>query len=104
MCLSKLLNEQKLSETENLYKEFETPEKASKLLQLQHFSKFDDTTVALAAITGSVEGKIPKSLKKVLKKISTDSEETMLVADAKLGSSIKVTNRPFSLTSQIQVT
>lgn len=85
----KLLNEQKLSETENLYKEFETPEKASKLLQLQHFSKFDDTTVALAAITGSVEGKIPKSLKKVLKKISTDSEETMLVADAKLGSSIK---------------
>lgn len=91
-----MLNEQKLSETENLYKEFETPEKASKLLQLQHFSKFDDTTVALAAITGSVEGKIPKSLKKVLKKISTDSEETMLVADAKLGSSIKVTNQPLS--------
>jgi hypothetical protein len=84
------LNEAKLSETENLYKEFETPEKASKLLQLQHFSKFDDTTVALAAITGSVEGKIPKSLKKVLKKISADTEETMLVADAKLGSSIKV--------------
>lgn len=85
----KLLNESKLSETDNLYKEFETPEKASKLLQLQHFSKFDDTTVALAAITGSVEGKIPKSLKKLLKKISGDAEETMLVADAKLGNSIK---------------
>lgn len=57
---------------------------------MQHFSKFDDTTVALASITGSVEGKIPKSLKKLLKKISTDAEETMLVADAKLGNSIKV--------------
>ena len=73
-----------------MYKEFETPEKANKLLQLQHFHKFDDTTVALASITGSVEGKIPKSLKKLLKKISSDAEETMLVADAKLGNSIKV--------------
>jgi nucleolar protein 58 len=59
-------------------------------LELQHFSKFDDTTVALAAITGSIEGKIPKPLKKLLKKIAEDTEETLLVADAKLGSSIKV--------------
>ena len=57
---------------------------------MQHFSKFDDTTVALAAITGSIEGKIPKPLKKVLKKISEDAEETLMVADAKLGNSIKV--------------
>jgi len=85
----KLLNEKKLQETENLYLDFQTPEKANKLLQLQHFHKFDDTTVALAAITGSVEGKIPKTLKKLLKKISTDAEETLLVADAKLGNSIK---------------
>lgn len=45
--------------------------------------------MALAAITGSVEGKIPKPLKKVLKKISEEAEETLLVADSKLGSSIK---------------
>ena len=38
----------------------------------------------------SVEGKIPKSLKKRLKKISGDAEETKLVADAKLENSIKV--------------
>ncbi len=57
---------------------------------MQHFQKFDDTTVALAAITGSVEGKIPKPLKKILKKISDDTQESLLVADAKLGSSIKV--------------
>jgi nucleolar protein 58 len=59
-------------------------------LQLQHFQKFDDTTMALAAITGSVEGKIPKPLKKLLKKISDDAQDSLLVADAKLGSSIKV--------------
>lgn len=88
-AIFKLLNEKKLQETENLYLDFETPEKANKLLQLQHFQKFDDTTVALAAITGSVEGKIPKPLKKVLKKISEEAEETLLVADSKLGSSIK---------------
>jgi nucleolar protein 58 len=58
-------------------------------LQLQHFQKFDDTTVALAAITGSIEGKIPKPLKKLMKKISDDAQETLLVADAKLGNSIK---------------
>jgi nucleolar protein 58 len=85
----KLLNEKKVQETENLYLDFETPEKANKLLQLQHFSKFDDTTVALAAITGSIEGKIPKPLKKVLKKIAEDAEETLMVADSKLGNSIK---------------
>ncbi|CAF0777660.1 unnamed protein product [Brachionus calyciflorus] len=85
----KLLNEKKLQETENLYLDFQTPEKANKLLQLQHFQKFDDTTIALAAITGSIEGKIPKTLKKILKKISEDEQETLLVADAKLGSSIK---------------
>lgn len=85
----KLLNEKKLQETDNLYLDFETPEKANKLLQLQHFQKFDDTTVALAAITGSVEGKIPKPLKKILKKISDDTQESLLVADAKLGNSIK---------------
>ncbi len=59
-------------------------------MQLQHFQKFDDTTMALAAITGSVEGKIPKPLKKLLKKISDDAQDSLLVADAKLGSSIKV--------------
>jgi len=85
----KLLNEKKLQETENLYLDFETPDKANKLLQLQHFQKFDDTTMALAAITGSVEGKIPKPLKKILKKVSDDAEETLLVADSKMGSSIK---------------
>lgn len=59
-------------------------------LQLQHFQKFDDTTIALAAITGSIEGKIPKPLKKLLKKIQDDTEESLLVADSKLGNTIKV--------------
>jgi nucleolar protein 58 len=59
-------------------------------LQLQDFQKFDDTTIALAAATGFIEGKLTKPLKKLLKKISTDVQEPLLVADAKLGNSIKV--------------
>lgn len=59
-------------------------------LQLQHFQKFDDTSIALAAATGFVEGKITKPLKKLLKKITDDIQEPLLVADAKLGNSIKV--------------
>ena len=46
--------------------------------------------MALAAATGFIEGKLTKPLKKLLKKISEDVQEPLLVADAKLGNSIKV--------------
>lgn len=57
-------------------------------MKLKHFEKFADTTEALSAATASVEGKISKSLKKVIKKF-VDEQEQLLVADAKLGSAIK---------------
>jgi len=86
----KLLDEKKLDEVENLYKEFETAEKATDILKLKHFKKFEDTTEALAAATSSVEGKMSKSLKKLLKKVaSNDITEEMAVADAKVGNLIK---------------
>jgi nucleolar protein 58 len=45
----------------------------------------------MLAATAIVEGKMSKSLKKVLKKIvSKDLNEKLAVADAKLGNSIKV--------------
>lgn len=57
---------------------------------MHHFEKFADTTEALSAITAAVEGKLSKSLKKVLKKyIDKDVNDQLLVADAKLGSAIK---------------
>lgn len=59
-------------------------------VKLKHFEKFADTTEALAATTAAVEGKISKSLKKVLKKyVNKDVQNQLLVADAKLGSAIK---------------
>lgn len=59
-------------------------------LKLTHFEKFADTTEALAAATAAVEGKVSKTLKKTLKRlVDDDLQNQLLVADAKLGSSIK---------------
>ncbi|KAK2529625.1 Nop58 [Columba guinea] len=86
----KVLNEKKLQEVDSLWKEFETPEKANKIVKLKHFEKFQDTTEALAASTALVEGKLSKNLKKILKKIvAKDAHEQLAVADAKLGGVIK---------------
>ena len=60
-------------------------------VKLKHFSKFGDMTEALSAATAAIEGKMSKSLKKVLKKVfASDAHEQLAVADAKLGSVIKV--------------
>uniref|UniRef100_A0A670IES0 Nucleolar protein 58 n=1 Tax=Podarcis muralis TaxID=64176 RepID=A0A670IES0_PODMU len=89
-AIFKVLDEKKLQEIDSLWKEFETPEKANKVVKLKHFEKFQDTTEALAASTALVEGKINKNLKKILKKIvAKDAHEQLAVADAKLGGVIK---------------
>lgn len=89
-AIFKVLDESKVSQVENLYREFETPEKANQIVKLKHFQKFEDTTEALAAATAAVEGKLCKTLKKTLKKlVSEDVQNELLVADAKLGNAIK---------------
>lgn len=89
-AIFKVLDESKLQQVDSLYKEFETPEKANKVVKLKHFEKFQDTTEALAAATALVEGKIGKSLKKVLKKIvAKEAHEQLAISDAKLGGVIK---------------
>ncbi|CAL7933476.1 unnamed protein product [Xylocopa violacea] len=88
-AIFKLLDENKLTEVENLYHDFETPEAASKVVKLKHFEKFADTTDALVATTAAVEGKLCKSLKKILKKHCNELQEQLAVADAKLGNAIK---------------
>lgn len=53
--------------------------------------------VCYSAATASVEGKMSKSLKSIMKKVvSKDVTEQMAVADAKIGNIIKVTNTYFS--------
>uniref|UniRef100_UPI00358E78B9 nucleolar protein 58 isoform X2 n=1 Tax=Myxine glutinosa TaxID=7769 RepID=UPI00358E78B9 len=88
-AIFKLLDEKKLQQTENLWKEFQTPEKANRVVKLKHFEKFQDTTDALAAATALIEGKLGKALKKVLKVVAKEAHEELAVADAKLGGAIK---------------
>ncbi|XP_051162802.1 nucleolar protein 58-like [Leptopilina boulardi] len=88
-AIFKLLDENKLAKTDNLYHDFETPEAAGRVVKLKHFEKFADTTEALAATTAAVEGKVSKSLKKILKKYCSEVQEQLAVADAKLGNAIK---------------
>ncbi|XP_071762968.2 nucleolar protein 58 [Centroberyx gerrardi] len=89
-AIFKVLDESKLQEIDSLWKEFETPEKANKVVKLKHFEKFQDTTEALAAATAMTEGKIGKSLKKVLKKVvAKEAHEQLAISDAKLGGVIK---------------
>jgi len=86
----KLLDEGKLAKADNLYEDFETIDKAKEVVKLKSFQKFEDTTEALSAATASVEGKMSKSLKKMLKKVmAEDAHEKLAVADAKLGNCIK---------------
>jgi len=89
-AIFKVLDESKLQEVDSLWKEFETPDKANKVVKLKHFEKFLDTTEALAAATAMTEGKIGKSLKKVLKKVvAKEAHEQLAISDAKLGGVIK---------------
>ncbi|KAL4217479.1 Nucleolar protein 58 [Mactra antiquata] len=91
-AIFKLLNEKKLKNVENLYLDFESPDSASNVVKLKSFKKFKDTTDALAAATATVEGKMSKSLKSVMKKlVASDAQEELAVADAKLGNIIKET-------------
>ncbi|XP_013147070.1 PREDICTED: nucleolar protein 58 [Papilio polytes] len=89
-AIFKLLDESKLSQIDDLYQEFNTPEGASSVVKLKNFIKFEDTTEALAATTAAIEGKLSKTLKKALKKhVCKEVQDQLLVGDAKLGSAIK---------------
>jgi len=89
--LFKVVDEKKLAECDDFSKDFETPEGASKIVKLKAFKKFKDNSEALAAITGFVEGKMSKGLKKFLKKVVVDEgvQDTIAVADAAIGKAIK---------------
>lgn len=57
-------------------------------LKLKAFGKFENTTDAMQAVTGIVEGKMPKNLKKFLSGEISEADmkkEKLIVSDAKLG-------------------
>ncbi|GAB5032100.1 nucleolar protein nop5 [Nannochloropsis oceanica] len=90
-ALFKVLKEAKLQDVENLWKEFENPEKASSIVKLKAFRPFDSTAEAVAAATDMIDSNLGKELKKFLKKSIKDKEmsEQLAVADHKLGGLIK---------------
>ncbi|KAH9575396.1 hypothetical protein CY35_01G108800 [Sphagnum magellanicum] len=85
-ALFKVLNEGKLDNAEELWKEFETPEVARKMVKLKAFDKFESTTDALNAASHLVDSKLPKGLRKFLK--AQCKGQTLVVADSKLGKAI----------------
>ena len=85
-----MLDEGKLAKSDSLCEDFKTIDEAKNVVKLKTFQKFEDTTEALGAATALVEGKVSKTLKKMLKKIiAEDAHEKLAVADAKLGNVIQ---------------
>ncbi|KAA0147840.1 hypothetical protein FNF27_05330 [Cafeteria roenbergensis] len=89
----KIKDEGKIASPDSIYKEFETPERASSLVKLKAFHQFENTAEALAATTALVEGTLGKDLKKFLKKSILKNDEPpkdlLGVFDTKLGAAIK---------------
>ncbi|CAL0334168.1 unnamed protein product [Lupinus luteus] len=86
-ALFKVLNEGKLSKVEDLGKDFSTADSARQIVKLKAFSKFENTSEALEAATLLIEGKASKGLRKFLR-VHCENE-TLAVADSKLGNMIK---------------
>ncbi|KAL5111160.1 Nucleolar protein 58 [Taenia crassiceps] len=86
----KVNNEKKLQEVKDLAKEFENTEFMNQAIQLEKFVKFEDTKEALLAAADTIEGKISKKLKKLLKKLYVKEirEDVLAVADKKLSQEI----------------
>ncbi|KAG9011547.1 Nucleolar protein 58 [Tulasnella sp. JGI-2019a] len=89
-CLFKLTDEGKLN-SENLWKDFETPEGANSLLRLKALHRFGSTVTAVEEMTAMTDGKLGTGLKKFL----TDEvvgkgkgKESLVVVDPKLATAI----------------
>ncbi|KAK6022323.1 NOP5NT domain protein, partial [Ostertagia ostertagi] len=87
-AMFKLLSDKKLKNVDNIYEEFNTAEKAQENLQLIAFKKFKSTADAVESTCALQEGKMNKTLKKLLKGKVSENEQ-LAVADAKLGNLIK---------------
>ncbi|KAJ7638388.1 hypothetical protein FB45DRAFT_976588 [Roridomyces roridus] len=89
-CLFKVGDASKL-ESDDLWKEFETAEKASKLLKLKAIHRFQSTATAVEDITSLQNGKLGKGLKDFLTQEVVDKgkgKEALLVIDPHLSRSI----------------
>lgn len=89
-CLFKVTDSSKIA-SEDVWEEFETPEKANKFLKLKSLHRFTSTATAVEEITSLQEGKLGKGLKQFLSDEVVGKgkgKEQLMVADPKLGHSI----------------
>ncbi|KAF5363982.1 hypothetical protein D9756_000948 [Leucocoprinus leucothites] len=89
-CLFKVSDSAKL-ESADLWKEFENPEKANKLLKLKALHRFTSTATAVEDITALQGGKLGKGLKQFLTDEVVNKgkgKESLVVVDQSLGRSI----------------
>lgn len=91
LALFKVLKEGKIKKSEDLFKYFETPDKASKIVKMHAFKKFKDTKEALKTVTKLLEGKLTKKVKKFLKSnsIVDEVQEKIACFDKELASTIQ---------------
>ncbi|KRX14966.1 Nucleolar protein 58 [Trichinella nelsoni] len=79
-----------LMKVDDLWSEFESPDKARQFVQLVNFRKFSDINQSLKSTMDIMENKCSKPLKKVIKKfVLPEMQEKLAVADAKLGNLIQ---------------
>jgi nucleolar protein 58 len=85
-----LKDEKKLKDVDALARDFETPERAAKVVKLKAFKKFKDTKDAMKSVEKLLKGELSKSLKKFLEKniVEKGIEEAIMLADKKLGKTI----------------
>ena len=88
-----LKDEKKLKDVSSLIDDFETPEKANKVVKLKAFKKFKDTKDAMKSVEKLIKGEMCKGLKKLLEKniVQKGVEEALMLADKKLGKVINET-------------
>ncbi|KAI6046469.1 Nop domain-containing protein [Pisolithus marmoratus] len=89
-CLFKLTDAAKL-DSADLYKEFETPERANKLLKLKALHRFTSTAAAVEDLTAVQASKLGKGLKKFLTEEVVEKgkgKESLVVLDPHLARSI----------------
>lgn len=88
-ALFKVLDKGKLKKADDIWKEFQSPDAAAKLVKLKAFSKFEDTDAAVAAASAICDGKLDKALTKFLKKSVDTEKDKLAVIDKALGGMIK---------------
>jgi len=90
-ALFKVLNDKKIEKVTDIVAAFSDEESASEVVKLQAFKKFKDTKEAFTATDKLINGMLPKTLEKFLKKnvLSEDVQDTLITSDKKLGSLLK---------------